>query len=65
MDIRGYAPPAVTELGSLGGLTLMPNPPGKQGRQHDASQFQVNFSCVVDKTPGSDCSDNPAGGGGD
>lgn len=55
-----YEPPAVAVLGSIWELTQMPppvrgGPPGKTGAHHDASQFQSNFSCVVDKTPGSNC----------
>ncbi len=57
-----YEAPVLTRLGTVSGLTLA-DPPGKQGPSFDSSQFQSNFSCVADQTPGSDCSENPAGGG--
>lgn len=53
---RVYRAPSVTELGSVQSLTLADHPPGKTGPSHDSSQFASNFSCVVDKTPGSNCS---------
>lgn len=57
-----YEAPRVAQLGTVGELTLAhaPGGTGKQGPDHDGSQFNANFSCVVDQTPGSDCSGNPA-----
>lgn len=49
-----YESPVLLELGSVRTLTQQ-SPPGKTGPVHDASQFQNNFSCVVDQTPGSSC----------
>lgn len=61
MSTRAYRAPMISELGSVRTLTLA-DPPGKTGPSHDGSGFASNFSCVVDKTPGSDCAGNPASG---
>lgn len=53
MVTRLYESPVLVELGSIRALTQAP--PGKTGPVHDASDFQSNFSCVVDQTPGSGC----------
>jgi hypothetical protein len=57
-----YEAPRVTRLGTVSELTLAHNPsdsaPGKQGPNHDGSGFNSNFSCVVDRSPGSDCSEH-------
>ncbi len=50
-----YESPMLIELGSVHALTQQQSPPGKSGPTHDGSQFQSNFSCVVDKGPGSNC----------
>lgn len=49
-----YEVPTLVELGPVRLLTQQ-RPPGKTGSAHDGSQFQSNFSCVVDTTPGSNC----------
>lgn len=54
-----YEPPMLTDLGTFVGLTQKPSPPGKQGPNHDGSQFLSNFSCVISDD---NCKGNPAGG---
>ena len=57
MAHRVYEAPALTELGTVAGLTQgrKAQPPGKTGPVFDGSDFANNFSCVVDQTPGSNC----------
>lgn len=53
MKTTTYEAPVLRELGSVRELTLMPSPPGKNGKDWDGSSFITNFSCVGDSGNGS------------